>query len=108
MFAISLSCLFLYHLYLTARNRSTVESFRAPILESGPDKNAFNQGVASNYREVFGQDWTLWFLPVFSSLGDGVNFRRWSSVSRYSLLAQAETGGLLCSDSEDSLNSDTM
>uniref|UniRef100_A0A0K0CTV2 Palmitoyltransferase n=1 Tax=Angiostrongylus cantonensis TaxID=6313 RepID=A0A0K0CTV2_ANGCA len=66
MFAISLSFLLSYHLFLTARNRTTVESFRAPILEGGPDKRAFDHGIRANYREVFGYDRRLWFLPVFS------------------------------------------
>lgn len=75
MFAISLSFLFFYHLYLTARNRTTVESFRAPILEGGPDKRAFDHGIRANYREVFGYDHRLWFLPIFTSGGDGSVYR---------------------------------
>ncbi|WKY03045.1 hypothetical protein Q1695_016385 [Nippostrongylus brasiliensis] len=75
MFAISLSFLFFYHLYLTARNRTTVESFRAPMLETGPDKRAFDHGIRANYREVFGYDRRLWFLPIFSSVGDGSVYR---------------------------------
>ncbi|KJH48320.1 DHHC zinc finger domain protein [Dictyocaulus viviparus] len=74
MFAISLSCLFSYHLFLTARNRTTVESFRAPMLEEGPDKRAFDHGIRANYREVFGYDPRLWMLPIFSSGGDGSVF----------------------------------
>ncbi|KAK6047815.1 DHHC zinc finger domain protein, partial [Cooperia oncophora] len=66
MFAISLSFLFFYHLYLTAKNRTTVESFRAPMLEGGPDKRAFDHGIRANYREVFGYDSRLWLLPIFS------------------------------------------
>ncbi|VDM60930.1 unnamed protein product [Angiostrongylus costaricensis] len=66
MFATSLSFLLSYHLFLTARNRTTVESFRAPILEGGLDKRAFDHGIRANYREVFGYDRRLWFLPVFS------------------------------------------
>ncbi|KAK6053857.1 DHHC zinc finger domain protein [Cooperia oncophora] len=64
MFAISLSFLFFYHLYLTAKNRTTVESFRAPMLEGGPDKRAFDHGIRANYREVFGYDSRLWLLPI--------------------------------------------
>ncbi|KAK6745633.1 hypothetical protein RB195_012009 [Necator americanus] len=131
MFAISLSFLFFYHLYLTARNRTTVESFRAPMLEGGPDKRAFDHGIRANYREVFGFDRKLWFLPIFSScnnffdvnvyrckrcsflhsLGDGVAFERWEAsgcraAARYSLLTQVEAAELLnaaSSDSEDEI-----
>ncbi|KAE9414534.1 hypothetical protein Angca_010042, partial [Angiostrongylus cantonensis] len=45
------------------------------ILEGGPDKRAFDHGIRANYREVFGYDRRLWFLPVFSSGGDGSVFR---------------------------------
>ncbi|KAI1731679.1 DHHC palmitoyltransferase domain-containing protein [Ditylenchus destructor] len=44
MFGISLGCLFFYHLYLTCRNKSTLETFRPPIFSYGVDKNAYNLG----------------------------------------------------------------
>ncbi|PAV86959.1 hypothetical protein WR25_25625 [Diploscapter pachys] len=75
LFAISLLCLFIYHLWLTSKNRTTVESFRAVMLETGPDRNAFNHGIRANYREVFGTNPWFWFLPVFSSEGDGSEFK---------------------------------
>jgi len=74
MFAISVSCLFFYHLYLTSRNQSTIESFRPPVFSWGPDKNGYNLGIKRNYAQVFGSSRLLWFLPVFSSLGDGVQY----------------------------------
>lgn len=74
MFAISVSCLFFYHLYLTSRNQSTIESFRAPVFTYGPDKKGYNIGVRRNFRQVFGDKPLLWFLPVFSSNGNGVIF----------------------------------
>ncbi|GMS89413.1 hypothetical protein PENTCL1PPCAC_11588 [Pristionchus entomophagus] len=74
MFCLSLGCLFFYHLLLTGRNRTTLESFRPPILSHGPDKRAFDMGVSRNYRQVFGSNPILWLLPVYSSVGDGINF----------------------------------
>uniref|UniRef100_A0A1I8FH22 Palmitoyltransferase n=1 Tax=Macrostomum lignano TaxID=282301 RepID=A0A1I8FH22_9PLAT len=39
---------------------------RAPILESGPDYRAFDLGFKRNFRQVFGNRWQLWPLPVKS------------------------------------------
>lgn len=78
MFAVSLACLFFYHLYLTAKNQTTIgesllvghllrsdlESFRPPVFSYGPDKNGYNLGARRNYREVFGKNPWLWLIPV--------------------------------------------
>ncbi|CAL2036902.1 unnamed protein product [Caenorhabditis brenneri] len=75
MFSLSLSFLFFYHLYLTAKNRTTVESFRAPMIDGKYAKDAFNHGVKANYREIFGPHPLYWFLPISSSIGDGCKFK---------------------------------
>ncbi|KAK8734379.1 hypothetical protein OTU49_006156 [Cherax quadricarinatus] len=78
MFAISLVSLFGYHVFLVVKNRSTLESFRAPIFRLNhtwmQDKDGFSLGALNNFIEVFGDDRKLWFLPVASSLGDGVSY----------------------------------
>ncbi len=102
MFSLSLASLFFYHLYLVSKNMTTLESFRAPITRNGPDKMAFYLGKSSNFQarrrrpgvrpasrcrisnayffspsnlqEVFGDSKVLWFLPMFSSFGDGVAY----------------------------------
>lgn len=92
MFAVSVSVLFFYHLYLVLYNKTTLgkgyfvldstifihisilESFRAPVFQNGPDKNAYNLGARRNFEEVFGTRQLMWFCPVFTSLGDGHSF----------------------------------
>lgn len=74
MFAISLISLFTYHCYLVVTNRTTLESFRAPIFESGSDKHGYDLGYCENLKEVFGDDPEMWLIPVNTSRGDGVVF----------------------------------
>lgn len=82
MFGLSLSCLFFYHLYLTAKNQSTVESFRPPYFSYGQDKNGYNVGASRNFKEVFGSDKLKWFIPVFTSMGDGLKFPQRVALER--------------------------
>lgn len=74
MFSISLFSLFSYHIYLVLRNQTTLESFRSPIFAYGPNKNAFNLGKLNNFKEVFGEKKILWILPIYTSIGDGLQF----------------------------------
>jgi len=84
MFAISLSALFFYHLYLVSVNKSTLESFRAPIFRSGPDKDGYHIGKMNNIMEVFGDRKSLWIFPVRTYMGDGISFpTRINTMSNY-------------------------
>lgn len=74
MFSLSLASLFFYHCYLVSRNATTLEAFRPPVFRNGADKLAFHLGKFNNFQEVFGDNRALWFLPVFTSFGDGVTF----------------------------------
>jgi len=38
------------------------------------DKHFFNLGIRRNYREIFGTSVIHWFLPTWSSIGDGSKF----------------------------------
>lgn len=36
--------------------------------------NPYDLGISNNFRQVFGNRIILWFLPIYSSLGDGVTY----------------------------------
>lgn len=38
------------------------------------ENNPYNIGMSENWNQVFGEDPLKWFLPIFTSLGDGINF----------------------------------
>jgi hypothetical protein len=84
MFAISVSSLFFYHLYLTGKNRTTLgkkkclcglwfdifcllESFRAPIFADGPQKEGFNLGCKQNFQQIFGKTLLKAIIPISTS-----------------------------------------
>jgi len=75
MLAISVSSLFFYHLYLTGKNRTTLESFRAPIFSNGPQKEGFNLGTQRNFQEIFGTSFLKAILPISTTRGDGVHYQ---------------------------------
>ena len=64
MFAISVSSLFFYHLFLTGKNRTTLESFRAPIFANGPQKDGFHLGCKQNFQEIFGKRLLPALIPI--------------------------------------------
>ncbi|CAM1329535.1 ZDHHC2 (predicted) [Pycnogonum litorale] len=94
MFVISLVSLFGYHCFLVCVNRSTLESFRAPIFRMGPDKNGYNLGYYLNFVEVFGSVKSKWFLPVITCSGDGIRYRMRSQhhpPSTYNTMGHTDT-----------------
>ncbi|XP_066225300.1 palmitoyltransferase ZDHHC20 isoform X2 [Saccopteryx leptura] len=74
MFFVSVLSLFSCHCWLVGKNKTTIESFRAPTFSYGPDRNGFSLGCSKNWRQVFGDEKKYWLLPIFSSLGDGCSF----------------------------------
>ncbi|XP_075551407.1 palmitoyltransferase ZDHHC20-A-like [Dermacentor variabilis] len=71
--AIGLGSFLGMHLSMVSRNETTLESMRSIMfLEHG---DSFDLGSRyRNFVEVFGLRWSLWLIPVFTSLGDGVRF----------------------------------
>uniref|UniRef100_A0A3B4BS66 Palmitoyltransferase n=1 Tax=Pygocentrus nattereri TaxID=42514 RepID=A0A3B4BS66_PYGNA len=66
IFLVTLSCLLLFHCWLVANNKTTLEWLSAPFFPDGPDGAAFDVSVRENILQVFGLDWRLWLLPVSS------------------------------------------
>ncbi|CAI9734531.1 palmitoyltransferase ZDHHC2 isoform X2 [Octopus vulgaris] len=66
MFGCSLISLFCYHIFLILRNRTTLEAFRAPIFQTGPDKDGFNIGKMNNFIQVFGDNKYKVALPIYT------------------------------------------
>ncbi|KAI3659850.1 hypothetical protein MP638_006188 [Amoeboaphelidium occidentale] len=87
VFGLGLLGFFIMHLQLIFRNNSTIESFerhryvnvknfgRYHHLSQGDYINIFDIGWKENFKEIFGDDYRYWLIPVFTSKGDGVTFR---------------------------------
>ncbi|CAF1258400.1 unnamed protein product [Rotaria magnacalcarata] len=93
MFAISVSSLFFYHLYLSGKNRTTLESFRAPIFSDGPQKDGFNLGYKQNFQEIFGKTLLAAIIPIWTTRGDGVHYQV-NSLLLGGLQQQQQFGGV--------------
>ncbi|CAF3318806.1 unnamed protein product [Rotaria socialis] len=74
VFAISISSLFFYHLFLIGKNRTTVESYRTPVFTNGPQKDGFDLGFKQNFQEIFGNNFMKAIAPIYTTRGDGVNY----------------------------------
>ncbi|XP_049825500.1 palmitoyltransferase ZDHHC20 isoform X2 [Aethina tumida] len=61
-----------YHIELVAKNETTIEALREVMFSNG--NMTFDLGCWTNFAEVFGDNRLLWFIPVFSSKGNGYNF----------------------------------
>lgn len=74
MLAVGVMFLYCYHIHLLLHNRSTLESFRPPLMTYGPDRNAFNLGRKENVMQLFGRSKILWLMPVFTTEGSGLSY----------------------------------
>ncbi|CAF3482421.1 unnamed protein product [Rotaria sp. Silwood1] len=75
VFAISVSSLYFYHIFLIVKNRTTVESHRAPIFANGPQKDGFDLGWKENIQEIFGSNLLEALIPIYTTQGDGVHYQ---------------------------------
>ncbi|KAA0188096.1 Palmitoyltransferase [Fasciolopsis buskii] len=93
MFGICQTGLGGYHVYLAARNQTTLETYAIPKFRNGSsDARAFDMGRRANLQEMFGTNCCLAILPVRTTLGDGVHWRYRSGQGDLALL---ESGGNL-------------
>ncbi|KAF7252958.1 hypothetical protein EG68_09155 [Paragonimus skrjabini miyazakii] len=74
VFMIGLLILLVFQMHLLLTNSSTLEFYRPPSFRTLGQPGTFNLGWRRNFVEVFGNKPILWFLPVFSSKGDGYIF----------------------------------
>lgn len=74
MLSLGVMFLYFYHIFLLIKNRSTLESFRPPLMSYGPDRNAFNLGTKENILQIFGRSKLLWIMPIFTTEGSGLAF----------------------------------
>jgi palmitoyltransferase len=74
-FGIATSVLLFFHVYLVCSNKTTIENMEPVHLVDGKDRRLYNLGVRENLRQVFGSNLLLAFLPVFTSEGDGTEFK---------------------------------
>ncbi|KAI1719887.1 DHHC palmitoyltransferase domain-containing protein [Ditylenchus destructor] len=81
VFSLPLTYLLLMHIRLIVKNQTTPESSRPAIFSDGADENAYNYGFGCNFVEIFGMKAYLWFIPTFSSIGDGISFHRRKSIN---------------------------
>ena len=104
MFFLALVGLWVFHLYLTANNKSTLEMGRAPRFknETGAPNSGtspYDMGYKRNCLQVYGTG-PLVLCPVYTSQGNGVLFARHAhstSADMRRLLGSTGT----CSDEEE-------
>ena len=77
MFFLAVSGLWVFHAFLTAKNKSTLEMGRSPRFkdEACPSSNPYDIGCKGNCAEVYGTG-PLIICPLYTTHGNGVLFPR--------------------------------
>jgi palmitoyltransferase ZDHHC2/15/20 len=60
------------HYKMVFENGGTLETLMPSF--SGHVHNPYDLGYRANFEQIFGSEPLYWFLPVFTSLGDGCSF----------------------------------
>lgn len=63
---------FLFHLYLTSRNTTTLEFC---VIGQKHKMYMYDLGIEENFKQVLGDDIIFWFLPVGTPKGNGLYFK---------------------------------
>ncbi|OCT81247.1 palmitoyltransferase ZDHHC2-like [Xenopus laevis] len=74
LFSLSTLCCVMLLLLLGIHCHWAVDNITSREGESGTWNERYDLGLSKNLRQVFGDEKKYWFLPVFSSLGDGYTF----------------------------------
>lgn len=93
LFFLSAFGLFMYHSHLIITNKTTLESTeygverRKSIFASQgfseeliDDNNLYDIGKFANVQQVLGKNPLTWFIPIFTSQGDGISYPKRISV----------------------------
>ncbi|VEN36693.1 unnamed protein product [Callosobruchus maculatus] len=71
---------YLYHCSLVFRNETTLEEMQRKVLFIQTSRT-YNLGFRKNFIQVFGRKWYKWFLPIYTSEGDGCTWETKESRS---------------------------
>jgi len=71
IFGLGLLCFAGVHIDLAFKNQTTLESFKVKSRD-----NPYDLGRRANWEQVFGTNPWYWFVPVYTSIGNGMDYPR--------------------------------
>lgn len=71
VFGVGLALFAITHYVYICMNQTTIEVMEKSKQRGG---NMYNLGRAHNFKEIFGDNPLLWFVPVFTTKGDGLSY----------------------------------
>lgn len=106
MFFLAVAGLWVFHAFLTANNKSTLEMGRAPRFKNQRvvEKNPYDKGCNVNCRDVYGKG-TCMLCPVYTSRGNGVLFQS-AEAPPGDMRRLLSSNGMASEDEEIVYNSD--